>query len=697
MEDWSREPVSSLKGVGPKLADKLARLGIRDKQQMLFHLPLRYEDRTRVTPIAALQPGRGAVFEGEVLQSGVRFRSGGRSRRVLLVKLADRSGILTLRFFHFNAAQQNLLEKGAWIRGYGEPRFIAGSPEIAHPEFQRIDPQHPPPLPSELTPVYPVTEGLHQLGLRKLMAQLLDELAHRGLAETLPEDWLRRQQLPPVAEALRVLHHPRDRSEVKQIQAMRHPAQRRFIVEELAAHRVTLLQRRAEHARQRAPTICDVGKLQQAFIKQLPFQLTAAQKRVVEELMADYRSGRPMLRLVQGDVGSGKTVVAALAALPVIDSGFQVALMAPTEILAEQHARNFAEWLQPLGIEVLMLSGSDKGRRRQHKEGLIESGQARMIVGTHALFQQSVAFQALGMVIIDEQHRFGVAQRQALRDKAPQGLVPHQLVMTATPIPRTLAMSVYADLDYAQIDELPPGRSSVITSILPAAQRPALIQRVRAACAEGKQLYWVCTLIEESEALQAEAAEDSYEHLRREMPELRIGLVHGRMKPAEKEAVVQAFKARELDLLVATTVIEVGVDVPNASIMIIENPERLGLSQIHQLRGRVGRGSEQSYCLLLLGDQPSRSVRERLEIIREHQDGFVIAEKDLELRGAGEVLGTRQTGEAGFRIADLLRDRELFPLAAELAERMMQPQQAERCQRLIDNWIGDRARFSDVA
>ena len=697
MADWSREAVSTLKGVGPKLQEKLARLGIYDKQQMLFHLPLRYEDRTRVTPIGSLQPGQSALFEGEVLQAGVSFRRGGRSRRVLLVKVADDSGILTLRFFHFSAAQQNLMEKGAWLRGFGEARFIAGAPEMAHPEIQRIDPASPPPLPQELTPVYPTTDGLHQLGLRKLMRQLLDELSARGLDETLPADWLERHGLPEVSDALLRLHHPQDRRDAELIQAMRHPAQRRFIIEELAAQRITLLERRAELARQVAPPVSGGAVLQAELQRRLPFELTGAQQRVIAELMADYARGRPMLRLVQGDVGSGKTLVAAMAALPVIDSGFQVALMAPTEILAEQHARNFAEWFAPLGIEVVNLTGADKGRRRTQKEGLIESGQAQMIVGTHALFQQSVDFRALGLVIIDEQHRFGVAQRQALRDKAPEGLVPHQLVMTATPIPRTLAMSVYADLDYAQIDELPPGRSPVITSIIAAAQRPALIERVRAACADGKQVYWVCTLIEESEALQCEAAENTFEHLRRELPELKIGLVHGRMKPAEKEAIVQAFKRHELELLVATTVIEVGVDVPNASIMIIENPERLGLSQIHQLRGRVGRGSEQSYCLLLLGQQPSRAVMERLEIIRDHQDGFVIAEKDLELRGAGEVLGTRQTGEAGFRIADLLRDRALFPLAEELAERLMQPQETERRRRLVANWVGDRARFSDVA
>ncbi len=697
MDDWSREAVSTLKGVGPKLEQKLARLGIHDKQQMLFHLPLRYEDRSRITPIGALQPGQPALFQGQVLQSGVSFRRGGRSRRVLLVKLGDDSGILTLRFFHFSAAQQKLMAKGAWLRGFGEVRYIAGSAEMIHPEIQPIDPDEPPPLARGLTPVYPTTEGLHQLGLRKLMAQLLDELEQRGLPETLPGDWLRQQGLPEVGDALLRLHRPRDQRDARLIQAVRHPAQRRFILEELTAHRISLLQRRAERAQQAAPPIRGGTGLQQQLEAALPFTLTGAQRRVVDELMADYGRGRPMLRLVQGDVGSGKTVVAAMAALPVIDSGYQVALMAPTEILAEQHARNFAEWLEPLGIEVLLLTGADKGKRRLAKEGRIETGQAAMIVGTHALFQQSVRFRALGLVIIDEQHRFGVAQRQALRDKAPPGLTPHQLVMTATPIPRTLAMSVYADLDHARIDELPPGRSPVVTSIIAAARRPALIERVRAACAEGKQIYWVCTLIEESEALQCEAAENSFAQLTEALPELTIGLVHGRMKPAEKEQVIQAFKRGEIQLLVATTVIEVGVDVPNASIMIIENPERLGLSQIHQLRGRVGRGSEQSYCLLLLGQQPSREVMERLEIIRDHQDGFVIAEKDLELRGAGEVLGTRQTGEAGFRIADLLRDRGLFPLVEELAERLMRPEEAERRQRLVDNWIGDRARFSDVA
>ena len=697
MDDWSREAVSTLKGVGPRLQEKLARLGIRDKQQMLFHLPLRYEDRTRITPIGALQPGQSAQFEGEVLQAAVSFRRGGRSRRVLMVKVGDDSGILTLRFFHFSAAQQKLMEKGAWLRGFGEVRMIAGAAEMAHPEIQPIDPTHPPPLPQALTPVYPTTDGLHQQGLRRLMRQLLDELADKGLQETLPEDWLVEQGLPAVSDALLRLHNPRDAADVRRIQAVRHPAQRRFIVEELAAHRITLLQRRAELAALPAPRVEGGQALQQALQAGLPFRLTGAQQRVIDALMGDFARGRPMLRLVQGDVGSGKTLVAAMAALPVIDSGYQVALMAPTEILAEQHARNFAEWYTPLGIEVVLLTGSDKGRRRAQKEGLIESGQARMVIGTHALFQQSVAFSALGLVIIDEQHRFGVAQRQALRDKAPDGLVPHQLVMTATPIPRTLAMSVYADLDYAQIDELPPGRSPVVTSLIAAAQRPALLERVRAACDNGKQIYWVCTLIEESEALQCEAAESTHQQLCHELPEVKIGLVHGRMKPAQKEAVVQAFKNGELQLLVATTVIEVGVDVPNASIMIIENPERLGLSQIHQLRGRVGRGSEQSYCLLLLGQQPSRQVMERLEIIRDHQDGFVIAEKDLELRGAGEVLGTRQTGEAGFRIADLLRDRALFPLAESLAERLMQPDQVQRRQRLVANWVGDRARFSDIA
>ena len=694
--DWRREDVSTLKGVGPRLKQKLARLGIENKQQMLFHLPLRYEDRTRITPIGALQPGQSALIEGDILHSAVNFRPQGRSRRVLMVKLEDGSGFLSLRFFNFNAAQQNHLQKGRRIRCFGEARFIMGGMEMVHPEFEIFDPQSPPPLNAHLTPVYPVTEGLHQLTLRKLMTQLLQQLQAQGLPETLPQHWLDAQHLPDVTQALMLLHNPRNQRDVQLIQGYQHPAQRRFIIEELTAHRLSLLHKREQLNRLHSPSIRPQESLQQALLDALEFDLTGAQQRVIAEIMQDYARARPMMRLIQGDVGSGKTIVAALATLPVIASGYQCALMAPTEILAEQHLQNFNRWLSPLGIQVISLMGADKGKKRAIKTQQIASGEAQMVIGTHALFQASVEFNGLGLIIIDEQHRFGVDQRQALQRKAGAGVMPHQLIMTATPIPRTLAMSVYADLDYSQIDELPPGRTPVNTSIIAESRRAQLIERVQNACVNGQQVYWVCTLIEESEVLQCEAAELTFENLQNQMPEITIALVHGRMKAAEKEQIVARFKQGEVQLLVATTVIEVGVDVPNASIMVIENPERLGLSQIHQLRGRVGRGSQQSFCLLLVKNDISRQVSQRLEVIRNHQDGFVIAEKDLEIRGAGEVLGTRQTGEARFKIADLLRDKRYFGQAEALADLLMQPECRSLRQQLLDNWIGGRVQYSDV-
>ncbi len=692
MTDWSREDVSTLSGVGPRLKEKLNRLGIDNKQQLLFHLPLRYEDRTRVTPLGSLQPGQRALIEADVLQSGVNPRR----RRVFIARLADGTGFLSLRLFHFNAAQQQRLRSGARVRCFGEVRWVQGALEMIHPEYTVIDPNAPPPLEQFLTPVYPTTEGLHQISLRKIMLQLLQQLAQDGLGETLPEDWLAQHDFPPVHTALQLLHNPRDQSDVQLIQSSRHPAQHRFIVEELTAHRISLLYRRHQIRQLACPRIEPHPELQHQLRAGLGFDLTTAQERVVADIQADYASRQPMMRLLQGDVGSGKTVVAALAALPAIASGFQCALMAPTEILAEQHHANFRRWLEPLGIEVISLMGSDKGRKRQHKEQLVANGKVGMVVGTHALFQASVEFANLALIVIDEQHRFGVDQRQALHDKSPDHLMPHQLIMTATPIPRTLARSIYADLDYSQIDELPPGRKPVKTSIIGSSQRDELIDSVRRACAEGQQVYWVCTLIEESEALQCEDAQRTFDSLTQQLSGLSIGLVHGRMKSADKDAIVSAFKRGEIQLLVATTVIEVGVDVPNASIMIIENPERLGLSQIHQLRGRVGRGNRESFCLLLVGESLSRQGAERLEIIRNHQDGFIIAEKDLELRGAGEVLGTRQTGEAGFRIADLVRDRRWFDDAQQLATMLMQPEYAAERQRLLDNWIGARVRYSDI-
>ncbi len=696
MDDWSREDVSTLKGVGPKLKQKLARLGINNKQQMLFHLPLRYEDRTRLTALGSIQSGQRVLIQAEILQSGISFRRQGRSRRILMIKLSDGTGFLTLRFFNFSAAQQNKLEKGNWIRCFGEARMVMGSIEMVHPEYEIISPDQPPPLNSFLTPVYPVTDGLHQLSLRKIMSQLITQLSQQGLTETLPLQWVESHRLPSVTQALQILHNPENQQDVIQIQATQHPAQQRFIIEELTAHRLSLLQRRQQVRRLHCPSIKPSAQYQQQLLSGLEFELTNAQHRVIAELMADFKLNQPMMRLIQGDVGSGKTIVAAMAALPVIASGYQCALMAPTEILAGQHFQNFSKWLDGLGIKVISLMGADKGKKRVLKEELIATGEAQMIVGTHALFQASVKFNSLGLIIIDEQHRFGVDQRKALQKKAEENIMPHQLIMTATPIPRTLAMSVYADLDYSQIDELPPGRTPVKTSIISQSKRDELINSVRVACANGQQIYWVCTLIEESEVLQCEAAELTFDNLQKQIPEITVGLVHGRMKAAEKELAISAFKQGETQLLVATTVIEVGVDVPNASIMIIENPERLGLSQIHQLRGRVGRGHIESFCLLLVKSDLSKQVSNRLDVIRNHQDGFIIAEKDLEIRGAGEVMGTRQTGEASFRIVDLVRDKHWFAQAEQLAELLMQDSESLRRQQLLDNWIGYKAEYSDV-
>jgi len=696
MDDWSRDDVSTLKGVGPKLKEKLTRLGINNKQQMLFHLPLRYEDRTKITAVGSVQSGQRVLIQAEILQAGVSFRRQGRNRRILLVKLSDGTGLLTLRLFNFSAAQQNRLEKGSWIRCFGEARLVLGGIEMVHPEYEIINPSEPPPLTSYLTPVYPVTEGLHQLTLRKIMQQLISQLSQQGLTETLPRLWLESHQLPSVTESLQILHNPRNLDDEKKIQAVQHPAQQRFIIEELTAHRLSLLQRRQQISRLHCPSIKASKLYQQQLLSSLEFELTAAQHRVITELMHDYQINQPMMRLIQGDVGSGKTIVAAMAALPVIASGYQCALMATTEILAEQHFKNFSGWFNGLGINVVSLMGADKGKKRQQKEQLILSGEAQMVVGTHALFQASVSFNSLGLIIIDEQHRFGVDQRQALQKKADDNIMLHQLIMTATPIPRTLAMSVYADLDYSKIDELPPGRTPVKTSIIAQSKRDELINSVRSACAKGQQLYWVCTLIEESEVLQCEAAELTFANLQKQLPDISIGLVHGRMKATEKEQVITAFKDASIQLLVATTVIEVGVDVPNASIMIIENPERLGLSQIHQLRGRVGRGNIESYCLLLVKNDLSRQVSNRLEVIRNHQDGFIIAEKDLEIRGAGEVMGTRQTGEACFRIVDLVRDKRWFDHAEQLAALLMQDSNKQQRQQLLDNWIGIKVEYSDV-
>jgi ATP-dependent DNA helicase RecG len=696
MEHWSAQGLRYLKGVGPKVAEKLHKLGIKTQRDLLFHLPLRYEDRTFVSPIGSLQPGRRSQIEAEVLHVGVHFRRQGRSRRVLAARLADTTGMITVRFFYFSANQQKQFEKGNWLRCFGEVRSAQGELEMIHPETEAIDVDNPSPLPQTLTPIYPTTEGLHQISIKRILQQAIEKLKSEGIAETLPQDWLDKNNFPGFTSAMIDLHRPENRRDSELIAQYKHPAQNRFIVEELAAHRLALLERRRQIRSRKTPAILPDEKLQQRLKQALPFELTGAQQRVLGELMQDFCAGKPMIRLVQGDVGSGKTVVAALACLPVVEAGYQAVLMAPTEILAEQHFQNFGHWLEPLGLKVLSLLGADKGKKREQKLSLIASGEAQVVVGTHALFQASVEFKRLGFIIFDEQHRFGVDQRLALQRKTRGDEMAHQLIMTATPIPRTLAMSIYADLDYSQIDELPPGRKPVTTSIIAEQQRDSLIKRVASSCAEGGQVYWVCTLIEESDALQCEAAEITYETLCQQLPQLSIGLVHGRMKPAEKEATINGFKNGDINILVATTVIEVGVDVPNASIMIIENPERLGLAQIHQLRGRVGRGARESFCILLVRSSLSELARTRLEIIRSTQDGFAIAEKDLELRGAGEVLGTRQTGEMSFKIADLMRDQKWFPQVEVLAKLMQLPENAEVRTELLRNWIGERQDYTDV-
>jgi ATP-dependent DNA helicase RecG len=684
-------PVTTLKGVGPRNAERLDKLGIHSVQDLLFHLPVRYQDRTRIVPIGQLRPGDQAVIEGVVEGADIRY---GR-RRSLLVVLADHSASITLRFFHFSNAQKAAMGRGARLRCFGEVRGGVRGPELIHPEVNYLRDEGDEPVEQVLTPIYPTTEGLHQLSWRELTSEALAILDDGGLEELLPAAVLEAYAMLPLEDAVRLLHRPQP-TEVGALQSdSGHPAQRRLALEELLAHQLGLRVLRARQRRHAAPALKGDGKLQRALLKALPFQLTAAQKRVVDELCADLAAPRPALRLVQGDVGSGKTVVAALAALSCVEAGYQVALMAPTELLAEQHFKNFDTWLAPLGVEMGWLSGRHKGRRRAETLQRLETQVIQVVVGTHALFQHDVVFARLGLVIVDEQHRFGVHQRLALRDKVAGDQAPHQLVMTATPIPRTLAMTAYADLDLSVIDELPPGRTPVATVAVADTRRAQVVERVAHACAEGRQAYWVCTLIEESEALQAQAAEDTAAALTEALDGLAIGLVHGRLKAADKAAVMQQFKDGAIDLLVATTVIEVGVDVPNASLMVIENAERLGLSQLHQLRGRVGRGSQQSHCVLLYRPPLGETAQARLAAMRETQDGFEVARRDLELRGPGEVLGTRQTGEVQFRIADLLRDQDLVSVVQRIADQMID-EHPDQVEPIIRRWIGQRTQYAEV-
>ncbi len=684
-------PVTVLKGVGPALAEKLAKVGIDNLQDMIFHLPSRYQDRTRITPIGALRPGQDAVVAGMVMAANIVMGK----RRSLLVRIQDGSGGLTLRFFHFSMAQKNALATGVQIRCYGEVRPGATGLEIYHPEYRVHNPDEVAPLQSTLTAIYPTTEGLTQLRLRDLCMQALDFLNARSLPDWLPASMIQTYELGSLEEAIRYLHQPPPDADVEELAEGVHWAQQRLAFEEMLTHQLSIQRVRESLRQQRAPHLPPAQKLPQLFLNNLGFEPTGAQLRVGAEITYDLSQDVPMLRLVQGDVGAGKTVVAALAALQALEAGYQVALMAPTEILAEQHFINFKKWLEPLNIEVAWIAGKLKGKARKTALEKIATG-VPMVVGTHAIFQDEVQFHNLALAIIDEQHRFGVQQRLALRKKGVDGVYsPHQLIMTATPIPRTLAMSAYADLDTSVLDELPPGRTPVNTIVLSESRRTDVIERVRAACLDGRQAYWVCTLIEESEELTCQAAESTFENLTLALAGQKVGLIHGRMKPAEKAEVMETFKRGELQLLVATTVIEVGVDVPNASLMIIENPERLGLSQLHQLRGRVGRGSTASHCVLLYKSPLSQMGRERLAIMRETNDGFIIAEKDLELRGPGEMLGTRQTGLLQFKVADLMRDAPLLPSVRAAACQLLE-QWPAHVSPLLERWLKHGQQYGQV-
>ena len=690
-------PVNVLKGVGPSVSNKLLRLNIITLQDLLFHFPLRYQDRTRVARIGSLQPGDETVVEAEILLTNVVFKG----RRALVTKISDGSGILTLRFFNFSASQQNNLEAGKHIRCFGEVRLTRGGLEMVHPEYQFDHGVNASASASSLTPIYPVTEGLRQFSMRALIDQLfVDNQLRVDVPEWLPAAIRQKFHFPSLGEAIAYIHRPPTSASVDKLKQGKHACQQRLAFEELLAHHLSMRKLRQRYQQNSAPLFKSHNRLTSQLLQALPFSLTSAQKRVLSQIERDLSSSIPMLRLLQGDVGSGKTIVATLAALQAAENGYQTALMAPTELLAYQHFQNISQWTDQINVDVGFFSGSIKGKAREAVLESIRNAAYDIVVGTHALFQEQVSFNRLGLVIVDEQHRFGVHQRLLLRNKSTlseegRELLPHQLVMTATPIPRTLAMTAYADLDYSIIDELPPGRSPVNTVALQNTRRADVISRVHEACKTGRQAYWVCTLIEESEVLQCQAAEDTASLLSKELPDIRIGLIHGRMKQAQKELCMRAYKNGEIDLLVATTVIEVGVDVPNATLMVIENAERLGLAQLHQLRGRVGRGDQQSSCVLLYQSPLSQFAKARLKVMRETGDGFRIAQKDLEIRGPGEFLGTRQTGLAQFRVADLQRDQFLLNEVSNVSDQLLDqfPMESDK---IIQRWLGKKESYGNV-
>ena len=690
--------LSKLKGVGPRTISLLEKVSIHCVQDLLFHLPLRYEDRTQIHAINTVKADDHVMMEGVIVSSQIVYGK----RRSLLCRVADDTGQILLRFFYFSKSQADSLSKvGEKLRCFGEVRGFAGHLEVVHPEYRHFGQFDSLALEDRLTPVYPATKGLQQATFRKLTSQALSLLdSEDNFYELLPEYVLQHNQLMTLKQALLFVHRPPVEAPKEQLKAVTHPAQKRLAFEELMAHQLGL-QKLRHQIRQYGASVLTADSeqgddWQQILQQQLPFILTNAQQRVVKEINQDLQSGYPMLRLVQGDVGSGKTVVAAMAIVRALQQGKQAALMAPTEILAEQHLKAMREWFEPMALKVGWLAGAQTAKERRESLEKILSGEYQLVVGTHALFQGSVVFSNLALLVVDEQHKFGVHQRLALKEKgvSDQGY-PHQLIMTATPIPRTLAMTAYADLDTSVIDELPPGRKPIKTVLLSSDRRAQIIERIKVNCGDGRQAYWVCTLIEDSDVLQAQAAEVLWQQLCECLPELKVGLIHGRLKSAEKETMMSAFKAKEIHLLVATTVIEVGVDVPNASLMIIDNPERLGLAQLHQLRGRVGRGTQESFCVLLYQKPLSVLAKQRLHVMQEHQDGFAIAREDLRIRGPGEVLGTRQTGLMRFKVADLIRDREIIPSVQE-ASRALVETHPDAVDLLIQRWLINSDKYAGV-
>ena len=694
MSKESFPEVTALKGVGPKVAERLQRIQIYSVQDLLFHLPIRYQDRTRIRAVAALCAGDECVVIGNIEHSEVVYRK----RRMLLVSVDDGTGRVLLRFFYFNKTQRENLKRGSKIRCFGEIRQGIKGPEMVHPEYELLHHDEPAKVEDHLTPIYATTEGLHQLSLRRLTSQALQWISQNDTPQLdlLPKPPVIDGQSVCIIEALKFVHRPPPEADTEALVAGKHAMQRRLSFEELLAQQLSLSKLRLQMQKQPAMAIQAKGQLYQNLLNRLEFELTSAQQRVIKTVFSDLANDSPMLRLVQGDVGSGKTLIAIAACLQVIEAGYQAVVMAPTEILAEQHLRNFATWLEPLGVRLGWLSGKLTTSKANEMKEFIATGTANAIVGTHALFQHGVEFKNLALVVIDEQHRFGVHQRLALREKGIQdGNHPHQLIMTATPIPRTLAMTAYADLDYSVIDELPPGRKPISTIAIPMERRQEVVNRVANACRNGQQAYWVCTLVEESEALQCQAAEDVYRELSQLIRGVKVGLVHGRMKGKEKDSVMQDFTKKKIDLLVATTVIEVGVDVPNASLMIIENAERLGLAQLHQLRGRVGRGTEESSCVLVFDPPLTENAKTRIDTMRNTNDGFKIAQVDLEIRGPGEVLGTRQTGMLQLRIANIMRDQDLIPLVQETAKQLLE-EYPHNVDAVIQRWLGKSIEFGQV-